>query len=127
MVNPKWDNPRAWTDWRTKMIVFPELAKLPSTETERLCRDYLALTDESARQIGVPQFEAAGRTLLIVSPNETTAIGLMKHRRSDVRGRAILFCLAHAHKRWAEKALSAAAPHALAYRLPANDATGRNE
>jgi hypothetical protein len=121
VVNPKWDNPRSWTDWRTKMIVFPELVRLPGEETERLCRDYLSLSDDAAQQIGVLQFEPAARTLLTVSPNKTTAVQLMKHRRSDVRGRAILFCLAHAHEPWAEAALSTAAPHALAYRLPEPD------
>ncbi len=118
VVNPQYDNPRAWTDWRIKVVVFPELAKLPGDKTEALCRDYLALTDAAARQIGFPQFEAAARTLLTVSRGEATAVELMKHRRGDVRGRAILFCLEHAQEAWAQSALSAAAPHALAYVLP---------
>jgi hypothetical protein len=119
VANPMWDNPRAWTDWRTKMIVFPELAKLPGEATERICRDYLALTDDAASQIGIPCFEAAANSLIHVSPDEATAGELMSHRRGDVRGRAILFCLKHSHEAWARSALTQHAPHALAYAVPA--------
>lgn len=115
LVNPKWKNPRAWTDWRTKTIVFRELMQVPGAATEQLCRDYLALTDEAAAQIGILEFEAAARTLLHVRPNEETALELLRHRRSDVRGRAILLCLRHADQPWARPALEQAAPHALAY------------
>jgi glycerophosphoryl diester phosphodiesterase len=117
LINPQSSKPRSWVDWRTKVIVFRELAKLPGSETERLCRDYLALSDAGAEQIGVPQFEAAAKALLNISAQEDTAIELLKHRRSDVRGRAILICVAHANEQWAERALSQAAPHALAYVL----------
>jgi hypothetical protein len=118
VANPTWDKPRSWTDWRSKAIVFPELAKLPGTETEQLCHDYLGLTDEAAHRIGFAQFEAAAKALLSVSPCEATAVELINHRRRDVRGRAILVCLAHAQKPWAERALSRAAPHAMAYVVP---------
>ena len=78
----------------------------------------MTLTEEKARQIGPPQFEAAGRTLLAVSPKTETALELMKHRLQSVRGRAILDCLAHAKQPWAKAALAAGAPHALAYNPP---------
>ena len=118
VADPKYKNPRAWTDFRVKMVVFPALEHLPGEATEKLCRDYLALTDEEARQIGPPQFEAAGRALLAVSPKTETALELMKHRLQSVRGRAILDCLAHAKEPWAKAALEKGAPHALAYIPP---------
>jgi hypothetical protein len=118
VADPKYNNPRAWTDFRVKMVVFPALQQLPGEATEMLCRDYLALTDEEARQIGPPQFEAAGRALLAISPKTETALELMKHRLQSVRGRAILDCLAHAQQPWARTALRTGAPHALAYIPP---------
>jgi hypothetical protein len=118
VANPKYNNPRAWTDFRVKMVVFPALERLPGEATEKLCRDYLALTDEEARQIGPPQFEPAGRALLAVSPKTETALELLKHRLQSVRGRAILDCLDHAKEPWAKSALEQGAPHALAYLPP---------
>ena len=118
VADPKYKNPRAWTDFRLKMVVFPALERLPGEATEKLCRDYLVLTDEEARQIGPPQFEAAGRALLAVSPTTETALELMKHRLQSVRGRAILDCLAHAKEPWARVALQKRVPHALAYVPP---------
>lgn len=115
VVNPMFKNPRSWTDWRQKTIVFPTLQELPGAATEKLCRDYLALTDDEANKIGPPQFEAATRTLLAVSPKTETALELMKHRLQVVRGRAILMCLASAKEAWAKSALEKGAPHALAY------------
>ena len=29
VVDPRWNNPRAWTDFRVKMVVFPALEKMP--------------------------------------------------------------------------------------------------
>ncbi len=115
VIDPRWKNPRAWTDFRVKMVVFPALEKHPGTATEKICRDYLALTDDETRPLGPPQFEEAGKALLAVSPKTETALELMKHRRSDVRGRAILDCLAHASDAWARAALEKGAAHALAY------------
>jgi len=71
-----------------------------------------------ARQIGPPQFEAAGRALMAISPKMETALELMKHRLQSVRGRALLDCLAHAKEPWARAALETGAPHALAYIPP---------
>jgi hypothetical protein len=118
VANPKYKNPRAWTDFRLKMVVFPAVERLPGDATEKLCRDYLALTDESAQQIGPPQFEAAGRALLAVSAKTETALELLRHRLQSVRGRAILDCLAHAGEPWARAALEKGAPHALGYIPP---------
>jgi hypothetical protein len=116
VVDPRWKNPRSWTDFRVKMVIFPALAKCPGPAAEKLCRDYLALTDEEATKLGPPQFEEAGRALLAVSPKTETALELMKHRLQVVRGRAILDCLAHAKEDWARDALKKGAPHALDYR-----------
>ncbi len=99
------------------MVVFPALEKYPGSATEKLCRDYLALTDNEARKLGPSQFEQAGKALLAVSPKAETALELMKHRLQVVRGRAILDCLANAKEMWALEALKKGAPHALAYRL----------
>src|SRR5262249_1113621 len=109
-------NPRSWTDFRVKMVIFPALERGPASETEKLCRDYLALEDEAARQLGPPQFEEAGKALLAISPRAETALELMKHRLQAGRGRAIPGCLAHAGEEWARSALEKGAPHALAYR-----------
>lgn len=115
--NPQYRNPRSWTDFRTKFQVFDWLQDLSGSETTRLCKDYLQLSDEEANQIGIPVFEQAAGTLLIVSPETTTAVELLRHRRSDVRGRAILHCLKHSDDEWAVSALKQAAPHALQYRF----------
>jgi hypothetical protein len=115
VANPMYKTPRSWTDFRVKMVVFPALQKLPGAATEKLCRDYLALSDEAGRGIGPPQFEEAARTLLAISPKAQTALALMKHRLQVVRGRAILDCLAHAKESWARTAIEKGAPHALDY------------
>jgi hypothetical protein len=117
VADPRWNNPRSWTDFRVKMVAFPALEKCPGPATERLCRDYLALGDEDARRLGPPQFEAAARALLAVSPKTETALALLRHRRQEVRGRAVLDCLARAADGWARAALEKGAPHALAWRV----------
>jgi hypothetical protein len=118
VIDPRWNNPRSWTDFRVKMVIFPALERCPGPATEKLCRDYLALDDAAARRLGPPQFEQAARALLAVSPRTETALELMKHRLRAVRGRAILDCLAHAEEPWARAALTKGAPHALALRPP---------
>jgi hypothetical protein len=97
------------------MVVLPALARHPGAATEKLCRDYLALSDDDARKLGPPIFEEAGRTLLAVSPRTDTALELMKHRLPVVRGRAILDCLRRHAEPWARSALEKAAPHARDY------------
>ena len=71
--------------------------------------------DERSRTFGPPQFEEAAKTLLTIHPDTATALELMRHRRGDVRGRAILECLRHGRQPWARTALEKGAPHALAY------------
>jgi hypothetical protein len=88
--NPMYDNPRSWTDFRTKTPVFGLLESLPGEATERICRDYLALSDEAARRIGPPMFEEAARCLYAVSPKDSTLMELKSHRLAVVRGRAEL-------------------------------------
>lgn len=117
VIDPRWKNPRAWTDFRVKMVIFPALAKCPGAATEKLCRDYLALSDAEAMKLGPPQFEDAGRTLLAVCPKTETALELMGHRLQVVRGRAILDCLAHSKEDWALEGLKKGTPHALKYRV----------
>jgi hypothetical protein len=117
VIDPRWKNPRSWTDFRVKMVIFPTLEQCPGTATEKLCRDYLALSDEEARKLGPEQFEQAGKALLAVSPKTETALELTKHRLSAVRGRAILDCLSHSKEAWALAALQKAAPFALRYRI----------
>jgi hypothetical protein len=118
VANPAYKVPPSWTDWRLKTVAFPALAKHPGPATEKLCRDYLALTDDEMKRIGPPVPEAAARTLLTVSPRRETALELLKHRLGVVRGRAVLHCLAHANEPWALAALKEGAPHALAYLVP---------
>lgn len=117
VVDPRWKNPRAWTDFRLKMAIFPALETSRGPATEKLCRDYLALTDAERQRLGPPALlEDAAKTLLAVSPRTETALELMKHRLQVVRGRAILDCLAHVKEAWARAALEKGAPHALAFR-----------
>jgi hypothetical protein len=117
VLDPRWKNPRAWTDFRVKMVIFPALARHPSPAAEKLCRDYLALDDENARQLGPPQFEQAAQALLAASPRSETALELLRHRLQVVRGRAILDCLGHAREAWARAALEQEAPFTLAFRV----------
>ncbi|HEV8607166.1 MAG TPA: glycerophosphodiester phosphodiesterase family protein [Tepidisphaeraceae bacterium] len=116
--NPQYKVPHSWVDFRIKNVILPALEKLPGPQTKKLCRDYLALSDEQARKIGPPQFEPAAHTLLIISPHTQTALELLHHRLPLVRGRAILDCLSHSNEQWALAALRQAAPHALAYIPP---------
>lgn len=115
VVNPMYKNPRSWTDFRVKMLIFPALAKHRTNATEQLCRDYLALTDDEANRLGPSQFEQAAQCLLSVSPKTETALELLKHRLQVVRGRTILHCLAHHNEAWSHSALTTGAKHALAY------------
>jgi Glycerophosphoryl diester phosphodiesterase family len=115
VVNPQWKNPRAWTDFRVKMVAFPALLGLPSADTEQLCRDFLALSEADARQLAPMLFGQAAKTLLTVSPKTETAVALLKDARSVVRGETILGCLAKADQAWARQALETAAPFALDY------------
>jgi hypothetical protein len=117
VIDPRWKNPRAWTDFRVKMVVFPTLEKCPGPAAEKLCREYLALSDDAAKQLGPAVFEEAARALLAVSPRTETVQELMRHRLQAVRGRAVLFALAHGHEDWAVAALEKVAPHALVYRV----------
>ncbi len=114
VIDPRWKNPRSWTDFRVKMVAWPALEKCPGEATEKLCRDYLALSDEDARRIGPPQFKEAAKALLAVSPRAETALELLRHRLQVVRGRAILGCLARVSEGWARAALEKGAPHAFA-------------
>jgi hypothetical protein len=117
LVDPRWNNPRAWTDWRLKEVVFPALKKFPGPESEKLCRDYLALGDEEAQRLGPPQFEEAASALLALSPRTETALELMQHRLQVVRGQTILDLLARAEEPWARAALEKGAPYALTYQV----------
>jgi hypothetical protein len=117
--NPEFKVPRSWVDWRMKSLVFEALEHFPGPDSEKLCRDYLALTEEQAKALGPPQFDPASKTLLIISPKTQTAVELIHHPLKEVQGRAILQCLQHASEPWAIQALQQAAPHALAYRVPA--------
>lgn len=118
VIDSRWKNPRSWTDFRMKMVIWPALEKCPGPAAEQLCRDYLALSDEQARQLSPPQFEEAAKALLAVSPNTETALELLHHRLQVVRGRAILDCLANVEKPWARTALDQGANHALTLRVP---------
>jgi hypothetical protein len=115
VVDPRWKHPRTWTDFRVKMVIFPALEKFPGPATEKLCRDYLALSDAEAHKIGPPQFEEAAKALLAVSPKTETALELLGHRLQVVRGRAILDCLAHGNEEWARTALEKGARWAVEY------------
>ena len=111
----RYKTPRTWVDFRTKIIVFDLVEHLPGETTERLCRDYLALSDDDAKRLGPLQFEAAAQALLTLQPHEVTALELLHHRRMDVRGRTILSCLLRIHQAWAGATLEKSAPHALRF------------
>lgn len=115
VVNPRWQNPRAWTDFRCKMVIFRAFALSANASGEQVCRDYLALDDEQAKQLAPPMFQEAARALLAISPSAETAAELMQHRLQVVRGRAILDCVAQSHEPWSRKALAKVAPFAFGY------------
>jgi len=118
VADPRWSSPRAWTDFRTKVIVFSLLRHVPGDASARVCRDYLGLSDEAAHELGPAQFEAAAATLLESRPEMSVARELLTHRRSDVRGRAILICVERHQEAWATASLRESAPHALKYIVP---------
>lgn len=116
VVNPEFKSPSAWTDFRVKMVVFPALAGLRDhPAAAQLCRDYLALTDDAARELGPAQFKEAAESLLGILPTTGTALELLEHRLQEVRGQAVLCCLRHSSGEWAREALERGAPHALRY------------
>ncbi len=115
--NPMYDNPRAWTDFRQKFVVFDCLKTHPLPGAAELCREYLRLEEADARQIGIPQFDQAADALLTLQREKPTALELLRHSRRDVRGRAILHCLRFIDQPWAVEALTEAAPHTLKYRM----------
>lgn len=117
VADPRWKNPRAWTDFRVKMVVWPALEKGPSPTAAKLCWDYLGLNDEDATKLGPLHFEQAARVLLATSPQTATALAMLRHRLQVVRGRAVLECLAHAQEAWTRSALEIGVPHALAWRV----------
>jgi hypothetical protein len=118
VLDPAFKVPRSWTDFRTKGIVFGLLERFPGEAAQKLCREYLQLSDDEARRIGSPQFEPAAQALMAISPDESVAVELLKHRRGDVRGRAILTCLANYQAAWSRPALQRAASHAWKYVPP---------
>ncbi|MCY2963180.1 MAG: glycerophosphodiester phosphodiesterase family protein [Planctomycetota bacterium] len=119
VVNPEFKNPRAWTDFRVKMVIFPTLARLrDQPSAANLCREYLALSDADARPLGPDQFREAAVALLRISPTTETALELLRHRLQVVRGETILRCLQNSDETWATAALEQAAPHALRYIVP---------
>jgi hypothetical protein len=115
VLDPRFKVPRSWTDFRTIVIVFDLVEQFSGGNAEQLCLDYLLLPDDEAQRIGPLQYEPATRAILLLRRDQATAVELIKHRRSDVRGRAILTCLAHIDEPWARAALAQQAPHALAY------------
>jgi hypothetical protein len=120
VADPRWESPRAWTDFRVKMVVFPALEQATvaadAASAENLCREFLALNDQEARVLGPPDlFEQATRALIAISPRKETALELLQHRLRGVRGRTVLVCLARSGEPWARTALEEGAPHALAY------------
>jgi hypothetical protein len=115
VLNPEFKVPRSWTDFRTKLIVFDLVPLFPGEAAKQLCRDYLALSDDEARQLGTLQFEAAGRALLALHPSTPVAAELFNHRRSDVRGRTLLSCLERIDEPWAHSTLESEAPYALKF------------
>jgi hypothetical protein len=118
LIDPRYKNPRAWGDYNLKKGVFPALVRLPGRATEKLCRDYLALSAEEARRLGPADLqEQAGRTLLTLCRDTRTALELMTHPARVVRGRAILDCLGRVHEPWAREALEQGAPFALPCRV----------
>ncbi len=114
----RFNHPRSWHDWRMKNAVFTLLECIPGEATERICRDYLALSDAESKIVGPPQFESAASALFAVSPNEQTASELLKHRLAGVRNRTIKLCLQHADQPWAVAALKRHASYALRYIVP---------
>lgn len=116
VIDPRWKNPRPWTDFRVKMVIFPSLTHSRGKEAADLCREYLAYDEGKAKQLVPQQYQEATRALMATSPTTETALELMRHPLQGVRGRAILDCLAHAQEAWAAAALEQGARHALAYR-----------
>jgi hypothetical protein len=117
VLDPRWKNPLAQTDFRVKMVIFPALAQRLSPAEVKLCRDYLALDDENARKLGPPQFEQTARALLAASRLTETTRELTRHRLQVVRWRAILDCLSHAKEPWALAAREQDALYALSFRV----------
>ncbi len=111
----KFAQPASWHDWRIKTNVFEQLETLPGEAAEKLCRDYLALSDGEAKQLGPPQFAQAAECLVVVTRDEAAALALLQDTRPAVRNRATKVCLRYAREPWANSALRQAAPYSLQY------------
>ena len=106
--------PRAWVDFRMKNMVWPALIGHPSAAAAAaLARDYLALTEAAAHQIGVLHFEEAAEVLLSVSPTTATGLELLASPKPVVKRRAVMELLRRSEQAWALSALQQGAPYAL--------------
>jgi hypothetical protein len=108
--------PNAAVDWRMKGALWDALEQLgENADAAQLCRDYLALSDAEADALGFHNFEQAAETLLRVAPSLESGRLALRHRRSDVRARAIMEMLQRLDEGWAQQALEEEAPYALEY------------
>lgn len=110
--NPQWtNNPVGWTDWR-KLAIIPLLGELRTGAGKKFLLEYVAWSEQRARELSPPQFDEATKALLRHRLSGDELAGLLRSPNSVVRGTAILVCLDQP-TRARTQALREAAPWAL--------------
>jgi hypothetical protein len=105
-------NPISWRDFRIKKEIMPALGELQCDASKSFLLDYLAADEEKVRQWSWPQYVRATWALMRYPLTAQQMDALLGHARSDVRGTAIIECLAEPDGRY-DPALEKSAAWAL--------------
>ena len=102
----------AYRDFRVKKEIMPALGGLQCDASKKFLLDYVAADEETVRQWSWPQYVRATWALTRYPLTVQQMEALLKHERSDVRGTAIVECLAEQNGRY-DAALKKSAPWTL--------------
>jgi len=102
----------AYRDFRIKKEIMPAMGELQCDASERFLRNYLAMDEEKVRSWSWPQYVRATWALMRYPLTVQQMDALLGHARLDVRGTAIIECLAEPDGRY-DPALKKSASWAL--------------
>ncbi len=94
------------------MSILTMLGELRCETAKTFLLEYVSLSESAARELSVPQFEEATRSLFRQELRPPELEGLLRSANPAVRGAAILECLDHPNRQRAA-ALRTSAPWAL--------------
>ena len=102
----------AYRDFRIKKEIMPALGQLRCDASEKFLLDYVAADEEKVGQWSWPQYVRAAWALVRYQLTAQQMNVLLSHARSDVRGAALIECLAQPDGRY-DLALEQSASWAL--------------